>query len=186
MGLAVGLLGVALMVANKVSVGAGHWQGYAVTGFALLTFVAGTLYQKKFCSEIDVRSGNFVQFAVAAVALLWPALHFERLRVVWSETLVVASAWMALVNSGLAVSLFYLLLRQGQASRVATLFYLNPPLTAAMGFVAFHETLGPVALSGFALAAAGVYFGSGGAHGETAARAPDHEKRKEMQPRVCT
>jgi drug/metabolite transporter (DMT)-like permease len=65
-----------------------------------------------------------------------------------------------LVNSIAAVSLLYFLLRQGEASRVATLFYLVPPITAAMGFAAFHETLGPLAVLGFGLAAAGVYFGA--------------------------
>lgn len=170
-GLAIGLLGLALVVLNKLSFGAGHWQGYALTVFALCTFVIATLYQKKFCSAIDVRTGNFVQFTVCAAALFWPALHLEHLRVTWSEPLIVALAWMVLINSSLAISLFHLLLRQGQASRVAMLFYLMPPLTAAMGFVAFHETLGRVALLGFALTATGVYFGSGGAG--TAASVPE-------------
>lgn len=80
----------------------------------------------------------------------------------------------------------YLLLRQGQASRVATLFYLNPPLTAAMGFVAFHETLAPMTLLGFALAAAGVYFGSGGAGGGPAAVAPGRTERQKVQSRACS
>lgn len=173
LGLATGLFGVGLAVLNKLSFGAGHWQGYALTALALLTFVAGTLYQKKYCADIDLRSGNFVQFAVAAVAMLWPALHFEHLKVIWSETLIASTAWMALVNSGIAVSLFYLLLRQGQASRVATLFYLVPPITAAMGFAAFHETLGPVTLLGFALTAAGVYVGSGGSAAASTRSAPN-------------
>jgi drug/metabolite transporter (DMT)-like permease len=162
-GLAIGLFGVALVVMNRMSFANAGWEGYAVTFPAVVSFVAGTLYQKRYCSEIDLRTGNTVQFAVASVALLIPALRFEGLQVEWAETLVLSSAWMALVNSGVAVSLFYMLLRQGQASRVATLFYLVPPITAAMGFVAFHETLGPIALVGFALAAAGVYFGAGSA-----------------------
>lgn len=42
-GLTVGLLGVALLVCKKLSLGDAHWQGYAITGIAMLTFVAGTL-----------------------------------------------------------------------------------------------------------------------------------------------
>jgi len=160
-GLTAGLLGVALVVMNKISFASAGWQGYAVTFVALAAFVGGTLYQKVFCSAIDLRTGNLVQFAVAAIALFIPALLLEGLRVHWSEALILSSAWLALVNSTVAVSLLYFLLRQGQASRVATLFFLVPPITATMSFAAFHETLSPIAVVGFGLAAAGVYVGAG-------------------------
>jgi drug/metabolite transporter (DMT)-like permease len=162
-GLAVGLFGVALVVMHRMSFTGAGWEGYAITFLAVVLFVAGTLYQKRYCGEIDLRTGNAIQFAVASVALLIPALGFEGFRVEWTETVALSVAWMALVNSGVAVSLFYLLLRQGQASRVTTLFYLVPPITAAMGFFAFGETLGTTALVGFVLAVVGVYFGSGSA-----------------------
>ena len=160
-GLMVGLLGVALVVLNKISFANGGWEGYAVTFVALAAFVVGTLYQKRFCGAIDLRTGNLVQFVVAGVALFVPALRFEGLRVEWSEALIVSSAWMAVVNSIAAVSLLYFLLRRGEASRVATLFYLVPPITAAVGFAVFHETLSPIAVVGFGMAVAGVYFGAG-------------------------
>src|SRR5262249_30997240 len=134
---------------------------YAITFLALGAFVAGTLYQKRFCGAIDLRTGNLVQFVVAGVIHFIPALHFEGLRVEWSEALILSSAWLAFVNSIVAVSLFYFLLRQGEASRVAALFYLVPPITATLAFAAFHETLSAIAVVGFGLAAAGVYFGTG-------------------------
>jgi drug/metabolite transporter (DMT)-like permease len=157
----IGLLGVALAVMNKISFAGGGWEGYAVTFLALGAFVAGTLYQKRFCGAIDLRTGNLFQFLVAGIALFLPALAFEGLQVEWSRALIASSAWLALANSIGAISLLYLLLRQGEASRVAALFYLVPPITATMAFVAFHETLGPVALAGFGLAAVGVYLGAG-------------------------
>jgi len=160
-GLTIGLLGVGLVVLNKISFASGGWEGYAITFLALAAFVAGTLYQKRFCGAIDLRTGNLIQFVVAGVALFIPALHFEGLQVEWSQALIVSSAWLALVNSIGAVTLFYFLLRQGEASRVSALFYLVPPITATMAFAAFHETLSPVAVVGFVLAAAGVYFGAG-------------------------
>jgi drug/metabolite transporter (DMT)-like permease len=159
-GLVIGLLGVALAVMNKISFASGGWEGYAITFLALAAFVAGTLYQKRFCGAIDLRTGNLVQFVVAGVALFIPALGFEGLQVEWSPALIASSAWLALANSIGAVSLFYFLLRQGEASRVAALFYLVPPVTATMAFVAFHETLSPIALAGFVLAAVGVYLGA--------------------------
>ena len=126
----------------------------------MATFVLGTVYQKKFCSAIDLRTGNLVQFAVAGAAVLLPALRFEGLHAEWDEALIASSLWLSLVNSIGAISLFYVLLRQGAASRVDGSFFLAPPITAVMGFAAFHETLSPIAVAGFGLTAAGVYLGS--------------------------
>ena len=175
-GLVIGLVGVALVVANRISFASGGWEGYAATFFAVTTFVLGTVYQKKFCGAIDLRTGNLIQLAVAGVALLLPALRFEGLHAEWDEALIVSSLWLSLVNSIGAISLFYVLLRRGAASRVATLFFLVPPVTAVMGFAAFHETLSPIAVAGFALAAAGVYLGAK-TSGSTASGKGDQPQR---------
>jgi len=48
------------------------------------------------------------------------------------------------------------LIRRGAAARVASLFYLVPPVTAVIAWAMFGERLGLLALSGMALAVAGV------------------------------
>ena len=55
-----------------------------------------------------------------------------------------------------ATLLLYRLLRRGDASRVASLLYLVPPVTALMAWAAFGETLAPLTLAGMALTAVGV------------------------------
>jgi len=160
LGLSAGLIGVALVVADHVSLGAASWAGYAATFTALAALVCGTLYQKKFCSTMDLRTGGFIQLATAGAAVFLPALWLDGLQVEWNWTLILASAWLSLANSIAAFSLFYVLLRRGEASRVSALFYLVPPVTAIMAFVAFRETLSPAALAGFAIAVGGVYLGT--------------------------
>lgn len=160
LGLAAGLIGVALVVIDRLSFGAAAWHAYAATFAALAALVCGTLYQKKYCSTMDLRTGALIQLAAAGAAVLVPALRLEGLEVEWNRTLVFASSWLALVNSIGAFSLFYLLLRKGEASRVSALFYLTAPITALMGFAAFHETLSAAALAGFAITVGGVYFGT--------------------------
>jgi drug/metabolite transporter (DMT)-like permease len=160
LGLSAGLVGVVLVVIDRVSLGGANWEGYAITFAALLALAAGTLYQKKYCSGMDLRTGSFIQVAVAGALVFLPALRFEGLEVEWSRTLILASAWLSLVNSIAAFTLLYVLLRKGEASRVSALFYLVPPITAIMGFVAFNETLSPAALLGFAITVGGVYFGT--------------------------
>ena len=160
LGLSAGLIGVVLVVIDRVSLGGANWEGYAVTFAALLALSAGTLYQKKHCSDMDLRTGSFIQVAVASALVFLPALRFEGLEVEWNWTLILASAWLSLANSIGAFTLLYVLLRKGEASRVSALFYLVPPITAIMGFAVFHETLSPVALLGFAITVAGVYLGT--------------------------
>ena len=61
--------------------------------------------------------------------------------------MVFAIGWQVIVLSVITYSLFYWLLRQDEAIRVTSLFYLMPPTTALMGYFLFDETFG---LHGFA------------------------------------
>src|SRR5215831_11086348 len=101
LGLSAGLIGVALVVVDRVSLGGANWEGYAITFAALVALAAGTLYQKKYCSGMDLRTGSFIQVAVAGALVFLPALRFEGLEVEWSGTLILASAWLSLpIRSG--------------------------------------------------------------------------------------
>jgi drug/metabolite transporter (DMT)-like permease len=88
--------------------------------------------------------------------MLCAALMFETMEVQWTGRFVFALGWLVVVLSLGAITLLYLMIRRGAASKVASLFYLVPPVTAVMAFVLFGETLGPMAVAGMAAAAAGV------------------------------
>jgi drug/metabolite transporter (DMT)-like permease len=49
------------------------------------------------------------------------------------------------------------MIREGEAARVATYFYLVPPVTALQTWLLFDEKLGVVAISGIAVTVVGVY-----------------------------
>lgn len=155
-GLALGLLGMALVLARKLGLGASDaWGALAYLG-ALAGITVGTLYQKRFCMGHDLRSGNFVQFAASAVACWLVALAFETREVEWTGELIFALLWLVLVLSVGAITLLYLLLRRGAASRVASLFFLTPPTTALIAWPLFGERLGWPELLGMVLTVAGV------------------------------
>lgn len=84
------------------------------------------------------------------------ALLLEHAPVRWTGEFVFALGWSVLVLSAGAISLLYWLLRHGAAANVARLFYLVPPVTAAMAYLVFGEALGLPALGGMALIALGV------------------------------
>ncbi|GAA0589891.1 DMT family transporter [Craurococcus roseus] len=162
-GLGLGLLGVALVLARKLGQGSGDALGALACVAALFGITAGTLYQKRHGAGMDLRTGSVVQFAAAGLATAPLALLFEDTSVEWDGEFVFALLWLVLVLSLGAVSLLYVLIRRGAASRVASLFFLVPPCTALIAWPLFGEALGPVALVGMALTAAGVALASRGA-----------------------
>jgi drug/metabolite transporter (DMT)-like permease len=55
-----------------------------------------------------------------------------------------------------AITLLNWLIRRGAAAKIASLFYLVPPVVAVESYVIFDEVLRPAALVGMALTALGV------------------------------
>lgn len=156
LGFALGLIGVALVVHDKLGLGQGTRLGYGFAVLGLIGLTAGTLYQKRFSANADLRTGNIVQFVAAALALLPLALMFETMQVRWTPSFIFALGWLSVVLSVGAISLLYLLIRRGAASRVSSLFYLVPPCAALMAYGLFGEVLNAPMLAGMACAMAGV------------------------------
>lgn len=155
LGLAAGLDGVALVVADRI--GNASLAGLGAVSLALAGITLGTLYQKKYCADADLRTGGVIQLTVASIVALPLALVVEGFEVRWTPTLVLASGWLSIVNSIGAVSLLFLMMRRSEASKVASVFYLIPGTTALMGFAVLGETLGAVTLAGFMVTAGAVH-----------------------------
>ncbi|WP_428508231.1 DMT family transporter [Roseateles sp.] len=164
-GLALGLAGVGLVVLAKplqqAAGGGGGTAGlaYGVGLLGLAGLVLGTLYQKRFCAGMDLRSGSAIQMTVAALAMLVLAVVVEGgVQVEWrSEELWWVLLWLAGVNSIGAFSLMFSMVRRGSASRVAALFFLIPAMSTLMGWALLGEALPVLALLGLALSAAAVF-----------------------------
>jgi drug/metabolite transporter (DMT)-like permease len=156
-GLVLGFLGIGLVLWNKLSLDIGQLEGVAWNLVGLVGITVATLYQKKYCSQMDWRSGGVIQYGAASVvAYAMTLIMGESGTIVWSRDIVIAYAWLILVLSLGAVSLLGWLIRRGEGSRVASMFYLVPPTAALGGWVLFGETLGSLALLGMAVTVVGV------------------------------
>ena len=156
LGLLLGFAGVFMVVYDKMGGGVTNATEILLCLGALLGITLGTLYQKRFCSGMDLRTGGVIQYAATAAAMGVGALALEERTVIWSGQFVFALTWLVLVLSVGAVGLLYTLIRLGEASRVASLFYLTPPVVAIFSFLLFDERLGPLAMVGMAVVTAGV------------------------------
>jgi drug/metabolite transporter (DMT)-like permease len=153
-GIGLGVVGVVLVVADTLRPGAALGTAYALGG--LLGIAAGTLWQKRFCPALDLRTGSAVQFGAAALVCALGAALFEEGRMGWNGEVVFALAWLVIVLSLGAISLLFTMIRDGQVSRVSALFFLVPPVTALLAWLLFDEQLEAGDLAGMAVAAAGV------------------------------
>ena len=151
LGLALGFGGVLLVVGERMSVHELSAGAILFSVLGLLSITLGTIWQKRHGGTVDLRTGAALQFIAAAIALLPFALLFETREVHWSGEFAFALAWLVLVLSLGAIFLLLHLIRQGAATRVASLFYLVPPTTALFAWLLFGETYTWLAAAGMAL-----------------------------------
>jgi len=155
-GLLLGLAGVALILHGRPMSGEAGW-GWFSSGVSLVSITLGTLYQRRFCREIDWRSGNFVQYVAVLIFFALGAAAFETRAVNWTEEFALSVIWLAVVLSIGSIGLLYWLIRRSAATSVASLFYLVPAVTALMAYVLFGERLDAVAIAGMMACAAAVF-----------------------------
>lgn len=156
LGIALGFGGVVLVVSGKWSGASTDPAGYAWLAFALFGITAGTLYQKRHCGAVPMLTGGVIQYAAAGIVTAAAAYATETMVVQWTPQFAFALGWLVLVLSLGAIGLLFTMIRHGEASRVASLFFLTPPVTAVMAWLLFDESLPAVALAGLAVSAAGV------------------------------
>lgn len=157
LGLALGLIGVYLIVRENIAAGETKPLAWLTATLALVGISVGTLYQKRFGGGIDMRTGMLVQYAAAGVLFALGAALFDSRTVEWTPQFIFALAWLVFVLSFGAIWLLYFLIRRSAATRVVSLFYLTPPVTALMAWLMFGERLPPLSLLGMAICVAGVF-----------------------------
>ena len=165
LGLALGLIGVVMVLHDRSIVAAGSTLGWVASFGSLLGITLGTLYQKRYCGRIDWRAGNTVQYAGALALFSFAAFAFETRVIHWSPELVFAFAWLILVLSIAGVGLMYWLIRRSAATGFASLFYLVPVVTALLAFALFGEKLDALSVAGMVVCAVGVVLANRGIGG---------------------
>jgi len=155
-GLLLGLAGVVLILHGRQMTGDAGW-GWLASGVSLVSITLGTLYQRRYCNQIDWRAGNLVQYIAVTIFFGAGAWLFEDNAVQWSREFVLAVAWLAVVLSIGSIGLLYWLIRRSAATSVASLFYLVPAVTSVMAYVLFGERLDGIAIAGMVACAAAVF-----------------------------
>ena len=160
-GLLLGVIGVAIVVADGLSTEGITSLSLAWAIVSLLGVTIGQLIQKKHCASMDLFAGGFVQCLAAAVLMFILALFFETGTILWSGEFIIALTWMAVGVSIGALSLLYLMLRYSTANQVASVFYGVPVAAALVAWPLFGQIPTMTDWFGFSIVALSVIIANG-------------------------
>lgn len=156
LGVALGLIGVGLVVWHKVDLNALTAGALAAVAIALVAITAGTLYQRIFCPAVDLRAASVVQFVASLVVLFPLAVWVEDFRYTPAWPMFGAIAFLVVFASILAVNALHTLMRRGEATRVTSLLYLTPIIAVALEWAMFGVRPTLLTAVGIAVTCAGV------------------------------
>lgn len=146
------LAGIFLVLFPEFDIAAAIPGITGVTLFAtLLSTIAislGAVYQKRYVKSLNLWIGTAAQYVGAASIVGIMSLFIETQRIVWSAPTVISMVWLVLVLSIGAIALLMYLIKEGDASSVASLFFLVPVVAFFMTWILFGETLNTVQIFG--------------------------------------
>lgn len=157
-GLLLGLIGVAVILRSRLTVGHDDLGGILFSIAAAVGLAAGTIVYKKLPTKSDSFAGLGVQLIAAGAGLLPIALLLEDVSAIhptWS--LLFSMLYLAGPTSIGAYALWFMLLRRGSATQASSLHFIMPPLGLLIGWAVLAEPLNAVDFLGILPVALGIW-----------------------------
>lgn len=124
---------------------------------ALIGITLGTLYQKRFAGDVNLLSASVVQYSATALLMALLTYTTESQMIDWQWPFVAGMLWLVFGLSVSAMLLLLFMIKQGEATKVASYFYLVPGVTVIQAWWLFDEKLASLAIMGLILSVVGVY-----------------------------
>lgn len=156
LGLLLGIVGVAIVVADGLSteglsIGSLLWIGVALLGLTL-----GQLIQKKHCSSMNLWSGGCIQCCAAAIVMVIPVIWMGAESIEWHSSFIIGLVWMTVGVSVGALTLLFFMLKRNTANQVSSVFYGVPVAAALIAWPLFGQVPTIVDVIGFSVVAISV------------------------------
>ena len=158
-GLGLGFLGVIcvlLTTGQQESINL-TWPSMFAAISALIGISLGTIYQKRFGSGTNLLTGSVWQYISAGLLMGVLAFSLETRNIIWDSQLILALAWLVFGLSVTAILLLMYMIREGETAKVASYFYLVPPVASIEAWFLFDETLSPLGVAAIIVTVLGVY-----------------------------
>ncbi|MEO8319014.1 MAG: DMT family transporter [Bradyrhizobium sp.] len=157
LGLALGLVGVGLVVGEAALESTARFQGLVLAFVGVMGLVSGTLYFGRFCRGLPLLPGATVQFISAAVVSSLGAWLIETPQADWTSAAIAATAWGALMVSLGGMGLYSAMLVRGSVASTSANFYLVPGTVAVLAWLLLGEQPSPLAILGLIVASGGCW-----------------------------
>lgn len=155
-GFFLGFIGLAMVLWQSLNLGNLPTNGLIISLAAVMGITLGTLYQKRYITEVNLLSGTAIQFAAAFFPVFLLSLALEEGRIDWNPQVIVTAIWLICAQSIGAVLILFQMIRAGAVAKVSSLFYLVPPICAVQGFFLFNESLSVLQMIGIIIVSTGV------------------------------
>ena len=156
LGLMLGLVGATGVVVSRSSMSVHSVAGLLLVIGALIGMTAALLYEKRFGVAQHPVTSNLIQYSIGLVFCAPLALLLEDVHVQWTGTFMAALGYLVVGNSLIAITLLLALVRAGQASKIASLFFFIPPVAAVLSWLLLNEVMPPLAWGAMVFTVAGV------------------------------
>ncbi len=170
-GLLLGFIGVVITVAFRIDFSnSASIFGYLIPLGSVIGISIATLIQRRMeinneKEKLPLDQTLFYQSLATMLALAIPAIFVENLTAEWVPKFTFAMIWLVLAVSLGAYILMWRLIERLDATRVASLFYLGPPITMFMAWLAFGDTIMITDIAGLGVVFFGVLLTSGAGNG---------------------
>ena len=162
LGLIIGFSGVAFTVLSRMEFhDPGSVFGYLIPLGSVIAITVASLIQRKTevnksANKLPLSQALFYQSFATTFVLFFPAFFLENLSAQWESEFIYTMIWLVVAVSLGAYAFMWLLIERIDATRVASLFYLGPPVTMLMAWITFGDTLKLVDVIGLIVVFAGV------------------------------
>jgi len=140
MGLVLGFVGVNFVLLSSMQFSSSMIFGVTFSFVALFGLSFGNLYQKKYCSNMNLFSGGAIQ-TLSSTILVLPFLAFEDIHINFNGDFIVALLYMSVGVSIGALSLLYIMIEKGAVSKVSSIFYLMPVSAVFISWLLFDKSV---------------------------------------------
>lgn len=138
-GLALGMLGLILVVGHSVFSGTISTFGIICSLLSLASITFGTMLQKRITVSLPVNMT--LQYTCSCMVFIILTAFWGSFNVNWTLQFWISLLWMVLIITVGATMLLYYMISKGNLTSVTSLFYCVPPLTSILDFFVFGGTL---------------------------------------------
>jgi drug/metabolite transporter (DMT)-like permease len=149
-GLAIGFLGVVVLLGVGSVHGLKAWAGVGCLLLATLGYALASIIVQKHLTNIDEMGAVAVSLAIAAV-VLFPAALWSAPEHLPALVSLASIGVLGVVCTALALQLYFYLIQRAGAARASVITYINPAVAAVLGVGILHEPFGAAGAAGLAL-----------------------------------